>query len=250
MVKVLNLEADSPDCKEIIEWRERDCAGNLSHFSAKVRVLTPSSQTVGVFLVMPCPSGSLLRVSSFLQAQEVCVTRKCCRGEQPGVKFVSVAELNECLDMMSSSKSAVTEKMKDDALRDILTRLRPHEPAWLFSIILARSASKNTLRLRFSVKLCLRFIHENAEPYYRKHTNLRDVCRDIPSSTVVIDASAIPIAYGMPLEPQLCGRTEIEKAVKKADGQDLIVENKFDGWRMQARGGGWGMERRAEKLLC
>ncbi|PRP74389.1 DNA ligase 4-like [Planoprotostelium fungivorum] len=143
----------------------------------------------------------------------------------PATGTMSVMQLNETLDQLNAATERV-DRIK--VLKHLLRKTTATEQKWIVRIIL------KDLKIGMSEKTILQFFHPDALQLFNVSSNLRAVCQELKTPGYKVgNASSESINLFNPIKPMLASRHAPENVIKAMNGDPFIVEEKFDGERVQ-----------------
>ncbi|KAF2475204.1 DNA ligase 4 [Lindgomyces ingoldianus] len=201
LIKVMKINKDSEDAKNMINWK---LPGQLGKFV---------SSTAGDF------AGRCFEVLS-----------KRPMRTAPG--DMSIADVNNALDHLSRLG------MEDEQLsvfKRFYRRMNPEEMTWLIRMILRQ------MKIGATEKTILDIWHPDAETLFNVSSNLRRVCWELYDPRIRLDGGDAGITLMECFQPQLAAFQKLvgsfEKMVAKLkptpDDDSFWIEEKLDGERMQ-----------------
>ncbi|KNA22605.1 hypothetical protein SOVF_030970 [Spinacia oleracea] len=135
---------------------------------------------------------------------------------------LTVRELNELLDRLANAGRGA----KSDILGEMIRRTNWQEMKWIVMIILKE------LKIGLSEKIVFDVFHPDAEDLFNVTCDLRLVCEKLSDRNVRHKRQDIQV--GKAVIPQKADRAlDCRDALKKLHGKEVVVECKFDGFRIQ-----------------
>lgn len=135
---------------------------------------------------------------------------------------MSVFDINAALDSLNA---AADKNEKTQTLKVMLRRTTALEQKWLVRVILKE------LKMGSSEKTILNYFHPDAVELFNITSNLRRVCHELKDPTTTLSARGAGLFQ--PVKPMLAARKAPESVVKLMEGRPFVIENKFDGERVQ-----------------
>eukprot|EP01116_Phalansterium_solitarium_P022237 TRINITY_DN7271_c0_g1_i3.p1 TRINITY_DN7271_c0_g1~~TRINITY_DN7271_c0_g1_i3.p1 ORF type:complete len:974 (-),score=418.09 TRINITY_DN7271_c0_g1_i3:27-2948(-) len=199
-VEILGISASSEDAQRLVHWKRPTGGGNGK-----------------------ADSGGDFGNAVYLSLHNRCVSR----GD------LSLAQLNTALDELNR---VTDRKDKMRVLKELIRRTTAEEQKWIVRIIL------KDLKIGMSEKVVLNYFHKDAQALYDVSSNLRTVCQDLKDPTVRLGAavvgaglskSQLTLTLGNPIKPMLASSYNIEQIIKLMGHKPFVIENKYDGERIQ-----------------
>ncbi|CAG9313591.1 unnamed protein product [Blepharisma stoltei] len=157
-----------------------------------------------------CPAGGFVEVLEFIIRNRV--------GDSQNL---TVEEINAYLDDLAN---ALDKPAKKKILSELVRRMSAIEQKWLVKIIL------KDMKLGTHEKLLSSF-HDKALEIYYNTNNLREVFTKLKDKNIELGVQLF--TWGQPIRPMLAGRKPFQELKKLLINQEVYVETKFDGERIQ-----------------